>query len=122
MAELIHDFLQLQAQIKLYHWQTKSYSRHVGSDKLSSSLAGTIDKFVEVYIGKYDRPMLKGPTSMLRLENKTDSSIIDYINNWILYLEKTLPSMLSKNDTDLLNIRDEMLGDLNQTKYLFTLS
>jgi len=122
MAELIHDFLQLQAQIKLYHWQTKSHARHVASDKLSSSLAETIDKFVEVYIGKYERPMLKGPTCVFRLENKTDSSILDYINTWITYLEKTLPSMLSKNDTDLLNIRDEMLGDLNQTKYLFTLS
>ena len=122
MADLIHDFLQLQAQIKLYHWQTKSYARHVGSDKLSESLAKNIDKFVEIYIGKYERPMLKGPTCMFRLENKTETSIIDYLNTWITYLEKTLPTMIHKNDTDLLTIRDEMLGDLNQTKYLFTLS
>ena len=115
-------FSNSRTSLNGYLWQTKSYSRHVGSDKLSSSLAGNIDKFVEVYVGKYERPMLKGPTCVLRLENKTDTSIIDYINNWITYLEKTLPSMLQKNDTDLLNIRDEMLGDLNQTKYLFTLS
>jgi len=33
-----------------------------------------------------------------------------------------MPTMLNaKNDTDLLNIRDEMLGSVNQTKYLLTL-
>ena len=122
MHEIASKLVQVQTQIRFYHWQTKSYARHVGSDKLSGSLAGNIDKFVEVYVGKYDRPILKGPTCVFRLENKTETSIIEYINTWITYLEKTLPTMIQKNDTDLLNIRDEMLGDLNQTKYLFTLS
>jgi hypothetical protein len=38
------------------------------------------------------------------------------------WLESKLPRMLKKTDTDLLNIRDEILADLNQIKYLFTLS
>jgi hypothetical protein len=33
-----------------------------------------------------------------------------------------LPTMLdAKKDTDLLNIRDEILASVNQTKYLLTL-
>jgi len=33
-----------------------------------------------------------------------------------------LPSLLKPTDTDLLNIRDEIIADLNQTLYLFTLA
>jgi hypothetical protein len=38
------------------------------------------------------------------------------------YLINELPTMLdAKKDTDLLNIRDEILASVNQTKYLLTL-
>jgi hypothetical protein len=38
------------------------------------------------------------------------------------YFINELPTMLNaKTDTDLLNIRDEMLASVNQTKYLLTL-
>jgi hypothetical protein len=38
------------------------------------------------------------------------------------YLINELPMMLDSNkDTDLLNIRDEILGSVNKTKYLLTL-
>jgi hypothetical protein len=37
-------------------------------------------------------------------------------------LVNDVPTMLdAKKDTDLLNIRDEMLADVNKTKYLLTL-
>ena len=38
-----------------------------------------------------------------------------------IYLVKDVPEMLETTDTDLLNIRDEMLGEINKTKYLLTL-
>ena len=31
-AEYIHFFLQLRDQIKLYHWQTRVYARHIATD------------------------------------------------------------------------------------------
>jgi hypothetical protein len=33
-AEQIHFFLHLRDQIKLYHWQTRVYSRHIATDKI----------------------------------------------------------------------------------------
>jgi hypothetical protein len=38
-----------------------------------------------------------------------------------VYLSQVLPRKLRADDTDLLNIRDEILGSLNQSLYLFTL-
>jgi len=43
------------------------------------------------------------------------------IDVFIEFLQNDLPEELEKTDTDLLNIRDEMLGLLNKTKYLLLL-
>ena len=42
-------------QIKLLHWQTKSYARHKAYDDIYHSLGDLVDKFVEMYMGKYGR-------------------------------------------------------------------
>jgi hypothetical protein len=39
--------------------------------------------------------------------------------NWLV---GTLPKLLKPEDSDLLNIRDEILADLNKARYLFTLA
>jgi DNA-binding ferritin-like protein len=122
MAGLVHDMLELSAQIKLYHWQTKSYARHKASDSLFSEMNELIDKFVEIYIGKYERPTLANTNKTLKLDNYTDAAMVIYINKWIKYLQEKIPEQINVKDTDLLNIRDEMMGLLNNTLYLFTLS
>jgi hypothetical protein len=45
--------MTLRDQIKLYHWETLSFPRHKATDELVTNLDANIDKFVEVYIGKY---------------------------------------------------------------------
>ena len=42
-------------------------------------------------------------------------------NDFILYLNNDLPKLINEKDSDLLNIRDEMVGNLNNTRYLFML-
>ncbi len=44
--------LTIRNQIKLYHWQTKSFARHKATDDLTAALDLAIDNFVEVYMGK----------------------------------------------------------------------
>jgi hypothetical protein len=47
---------------------------------------------------------------------------MDFMNQIAAYLIDELPAMLDpRKDTDLLNLRDEMLGSVNKTKYLLTL-
>jgi len=40
-----------------------------------------------------------------------------FIDEFVDYLVNIVPQRLDDADTDLLNIRDEMLAILNQTKY-----
>jgi len=120
-AEQIHFFLNLRDQIKLYHWQTRVYSRHIATDKILENLEKSIDSYVEVYIGKYGRPKVSGKNAIITLHNLSEAGAVRLVNSAIKYLQGPLTKTLKPNDTDLMNIRDEMVSDLNQLLYLFTL-
>ena len=106
----VQFFFTMREQIKLFHWQTKSYPRHKATDSVIDSLDGSIDKYVEVYMGKYGRMKLSGSTASVHLKNLSETSIIKFIKSCITYLNKELVARLRDDDTDLVNIRDEMLA------------
>ena len=120
-AASIHFLLTLRNQLKLYHWQTKTYSRHIAVDKVLGDLDTLIDSFVEIYIGKYGRPKLTGAQATLRLHNLTDAGATALCKSAVTYLLKQLVKGLPAADSDLVNIRDEMMGQMHQLLYLFTL-
>jgi hypothetical protein len=113
---LANLFFQMLDSIKLYHWKTKSYPRHIATDNLHSDLSGLVDKFVEIYMGKYGRQQIS-TNSPIQLKTLTDDNAEEHLSNWIKMLESGFDDMI-----DELNIRDEMLGLLNKTLYLFTLN
>ena len=115
--EIVHFFFTLQMLNKLYHWNTTSYSRHKATDRFNEKFLELVDKFVEVFIGTYKmKPML----DEIQINNNylTDNGIVmlfiftrKYLNTFDQYIQST----------NLLNIRDELLGEVNQTLYLFNL-
>jgi hypothetical protein len=119
-GEIVNLMLTLRNQVKIYHWETMQFSRHKSTDDLLGKLDDSIDKFVEVYIGKYGRPKLTTKTGTIRLRNFSDEEGPQLLKQAIEWLTTRLPTLLSSKDTDLLNIRDEIVADLNQTLYLFT--
>ena len=121
-GEIVNLMLTLRNQVKIYHWETKNFARHKATDDLVGKLDDNIDKFVEVYIGKYGRPSLSGRTSRIMIRNFNDREAPVLLQQAIDWLSAKLPTLLNAKDTDLLNIRDEILADLNQTLYLFTLA
>jgi hypothetical protein len=114
--------MTMREQIKIYHWQTLSYPRHVATNDLVTKLDASIDQFVEVYISKYGRPQFTGKTSTIKLHNYKDSEMTKFVQDAVSWLQNDLPQKLKKTDTELLNIRDTIATDLNQTLYLFTLN
>lgn len=118
-GDIVTAMLTIRNQIKVYHWQTASFARHKATDDLTAALDTNIDTFVEVYMGKYGRPQVTGT---IKLGNFSESAAKTFVAKQTEYLTKTLPKQLSSEDTDLLNLRDEILADLHKTLYLFTLS
>ena len=113
--------LQMQKQYQIFHWQTTSFSQHKSFGKIYESLDENIDTFIETYMGKYGR-VIAANTFNITLANYKDTDFMALTNNYIGFLIG-LNDMLDKaQDSDLLNIRDEILGSLNQLKYLLTLN
>jgi DNA-binding ferritin-like protein len=119
--ELVNLLLKLLIDVKIYHWKTKSYAEHKATDQLYEALNENIDKFVEILLGKDEaRLNMKGRNISIS-DSKTIEQFKRIINSNKVLLEKKMGKYLIANsDTDLLNIRDEILGDLNQFLYLAT--
>lgn len=120
MSQIVHFIFDLQTNIKLYHWMTTSYARHKAADNLVSQVSDLGDKLVEVYIGKYGRPTINKKDALVQLQNLNDKNIIQFLDDAVNFLVQDMPKILNKTDVDLLNIRDELVGILHQTKYLFS--
>lgn len=119
---IIKIFFHMTTTIKLYHWQTLSYPRHKATCDLLAAILPLIDTFVETYMGRYQRPRFESGFKMNIQELKdNDDSAPSLIKDYIFYLQNDLPKYVENNDTDLLNIRDEIVSNLNKTLYLFTL-
>ena len=121
--EIACKFLQMLNTVKLYHWKTYSYPTHKATDELYSKLGDNIDKFIEVLLGKFNNRINLTTIKSLPLRDVSSPEefkreIISY-KNYLVGLSSN-PGMKSMSNTDLFNIRDEMLGDLNQFLYLFT--
>lgn len=120
-------FFSLTSNIKLFHWQTKSYAGHIASDTLYTTLQPLIDRFMEVLQGKVGRRInAKGSLQIQVDQLRTNTEFEAYLRVIILKLSnESLQDMLGypsslENQSDLLNIRDEIVANLNQTCYLLS--
>jgi len=120
IASKIKFLMELQAQVKINHWQTKGYARHKAFDELHGGLLGLTDTFAEAAMGKYGRFTLENEDKTLNIVNLTELDLKEM-------LQTSKEALIQWNnefdstDTDIMNIRDEILGLLNKITYLLTL-
>ena len=119
--QLMINFITLQEQFRVLHWQTKSYARHNAYGGIYDALNGLIDGFIEVYMGKYGRVEFASGEGTIVLKNTNDLGLNEFLNQNLEFLMSLSNSLDPQKDTDLLNIRDEIIGLINKTRYLLTL-
>ena len=110
------------SQIKLLHWQTKSYAEHKALDKLFNGIVAFQDDLVETIMGKYGRPNLSGDMKVLTMYNYEDcdcSEAIEKIKH--CYYKECKSYFTAEEDPEILNILDEIIALLDKTMYLLTL-
>lgn len=120
--KIVETFLEMLITVKLYHWKTHSYAQHKATDKLYSDLNGNIDTFVETMLGKNgSRVNLTRVKSIPLIDYSSFTRFKEKIDQYKQFLIKMDGSIVNiSNNSDLLNIRDEILGNLNQFSYLLT--
>jgi len=120
-SHIVRVFLEILNVVKLYHWKTRSFAQHKATDELYGKLNDNIDSFVEILLGKDESRirMLSKPLPLIDANNTREFK--DRIYEYREFLIKDISMFFdSKRDTDLLNIRDEILGNINQFLYLMT--
>ena len=117
MQNLASTFLGFVVQIHVFHWLTTSYAQHKALGNLYDDIHDKTDDFMEKYMGKYGRNIGANSASMISYNASNINEVIDSFEAFLINLTGELDPV----DTDLLNIRDNMLGVVRQTKYLLTL-
>ena len=121
--EITLQFFEMLLMIKLFHWKTHSYATHKATDELYSKFNEHMDTFIEVLLGKTgDRIHLTNCKSVPLVDLNDQSHLVKKINEFKDYLVglTNAKALRPMSNTDLLNIRDEILGDMNQFLYLLT--
>jgi DNA-binding ferritin-like protein len=121
LSSNVNFFLGLQAQFKILHWQTKGYARHKAFGEIYETLDGLIDEYVEICMGKHGRFSLDNSTNTIQMTNLADLNIVEFLQSAKNRLIGFSGELSQERDTDLLNLRDEMLGSINKLAYLLTL-
>lgn len=116
-------FLEILLMVKLYHWKTTSYATHKATDELYTKLNANIDSFIEVLLGKSGtRTDLMSNKNIKLVDLNSQDALRHKVEEFKSYLVglNDNKAMKKMSNTDLFNIRDTILGDLNQFLYLLT--
>ena len=122
LGEIAMFFLSFRDQLKIYHWQTTNYARHIAADQLVTVVTTQMDRFMETLQGSRDKRLyVSSKHKTIVFKNQSDSEILSLLEAFKYWLVTDLPKNLKPFDKDLSNIRDEILGSVNKTIYLFSL-
>jgi hypothetical protein len=118
--ELILKLVQIQNQFRFLHWQTFGDAKHRAYGEIYDTLGDLIDTFTEAMMGKYGRPEFESEFSIMFQDIKS-MNIQNFLDGITEFLVGMTDQLDTRYDTDLLNLRDEMLAGINKLKYLLTL-
>lgn len=118
--EIILKLVQIQNQFRFMHWQTTGDAKHRAYGDIYDKLGDLMDDFTESMMGKYGRIEFESEFSIMFQDLKS-LNLQDFIDGITDFLVSITEMLDPKYDTDLLNLRDEMLASINKLKYLLTL-
>jgi hypothetical protein len=108
-------------QFKILHWQTKGYARHIAFGDIYDSLDELVDEYVEVAMGKWGRFNVDNKTNTIVYKNLSEVNMVEFLQDFKGKLYLITTELDQEKDTDLLNLKDEILAKINKLAYLLTL-
>lgn len=106
--------IEHQITLKLLHFQTKLYGAHKTIDTYLATFAINFDRFMEVAQGTFG--VVSVDSYQIKHVSLNDKTVFSYMNKFVKSLEELTVSI--KHNSDLLNIKDEMVAEANQLVYL----
>jgi DNA-binding ferritin-like protein len=94
------------------HLNTRSFSKHSALNTFYDEVIDLADKFAEAYQGRHG---LIGPISLMSAKKTTN--IIEFLEQSLKDIEDMRYEVVSKTDTPIQNIIDEIVGLYLSTLY-----
>jgi len=116
---MIQDFLIVLNQTRVYHWQTPSHAEHKALGELYATLDDLVDDFIEAhsgFAGSVERASGSFDASAINYESS--EALMGFLDYVVKFLTVNLMEQIQPVQTDLLNVRDDMLRAVNRAKYL----
>jgi DNA-binding ferritin-like protein len=117
--------LQNMIQAKLLHWQCALYGQHKALDGLFGTLVELGDTLAESIMGKYGKPVLSDEDLSIKLYNfvnPKDGDLSEFMDHlYKCYTEDCRELFDRDADSEIVNIIDEIIAAVDQTKYLISL-
>ena len=110
-GKFIGTLFQSRDAMHIAHLQTTSFAEHKALDGYYDGIVDLTDKFTEVYFGRNKRVEIIIP----------ESKVLDAVVH-LKDMQQLLDAERNNYTSELQNIIDEMLGLINKTLYLLTLS
>lgn len=113
---VIRTLMQATVSCKMFHWSTTNYAAHQASGALADSLFAKTDALVETMLSKSGKGSLAGLS--LDMSSTSSTNFASHLDLAVMTLKALdgIPEFAS--DTAVLNLRDEVLGAIDQYKYL----
>jgi hypothetical protein len=126
IGEVAMYFFTFRDQMKIYHFQTTSYARHIAIDQFVNLLTVQLDTYLENLQGtsgmKMVIPSHMSEIGLLNMDEKNSVDILHVFKNWVLNDLPRLSNNFEKNYKDLQNVQEDILSNINKTLYLFRLN
>ena len=114
---MITELLQFHAQLKLWHWQTLSFAQHNAFGDAYEAIEDPMDELVEASIGITGREKITALDLTINGDLATVNAKILEFKVFLVGLNREFAAY-----TDILNLRDSILGEVDQLLYRLTLS
>lgn len=104
-------------QMKSYHFQTEIYNRHYNVDQYLEAYSKLYDTLVEACMGHHGRVHLGD--YQITIDSIDDNNVLDHVAKFQEFL--TGLKVVYAENSDILNIRDEIEAETAKLVYLLQL-
>lgn len=111
-ADFIGELFLARDVAHSVHLNTRSFSKHMALNTFYDEVIDLADKFAEAYQGRHG---LIGPISLMSAKKTTN--IIEFLEQSLKDIEDMRYEVVSKTDTPIQNIIDEIVGLYLSTLY-----
>lgn len=118
IEKLINVCFTHELQMKTYHFQTSKYGAHKASDDYVAKFRVNSDRLIEVAQGIMGKSKESGFAIVFNAKN--DVTVLECLNKFIDSM-RVMETVFTSNP-EMLAIRDEIVADAMQFKYLLTFS